>query len=122
VVLAISEWPSGTRPVFVLSRRALPTAPAGAVEERMNAPPAEVYAQLQARGFRHVYVDGGLTAQSFLRAGLVDSLTITRVPVLIGAGIPLFGALDADLPLTLVATRQLASGAVQSEYRVIRAP
>jgi len=120
VVLAMSEWPYGTRPVFVLSSRALPAAPAGAVVERMSAPPVEVYAHLQARGFRHVYVDGGLTAQSFLRAGLVDSLTITRVPVLIGAGIPLFGALDADLQLAHVATRTLASGAVQCEYAIAR--
>jgi len=122
VVLAMAEWPYGTRPVFVLSSRALPAAPAGAVVERMDAPPAEVYATLQARGYRHVYVDGGLTAQSFLRAGLVDSLTITRVPVLIGAGIPLFGPLDADLQLGHVATRTLAGGAVQCEYAIAKRP
>jgi dihydrofolate reductase len=120
VVLAMAQWPYGARPVFVLSTRALPPAPAGAVVERLSATPAQVYAALQARGFRHVYVDGGLTAQSFLRAGLVDRLTMTRVPVLIGAGIPLFGPLDGDMHLQHVATRALASGAVQCEYTIDR--
>lgn len=120
VVLAMAPWPYGARPVFVLSARALPAAPAGATVERLNAPPAQIYAQLQARGFQHVYVDGGLTAQSFLRAGLVDRLTVTRVPVLIGAGIPLFGPLADDVVLKHVATRQLACGAVQSEYAIAR--
>ena len=74
--------------------------------------------QLAARGIRHVYVDGGITIQRFLQAGLIQRLIITRVPVLIGAGIPLFGALQRDIVLTHVATRQYASGLVQSEYLV----
>ena len=116
VVAAFPEWPYGALPVFVLSTRGLPPASAGAVVERMDASPAEVYSQLEARGFQHVYVDGGVTVQRFLRARLIDSLTINRVPVLIGDGIPLFGALNADLSLKLVATRQFACGAVQTEY------
>jgi dihydrofolate reductase len=67
-------------------------------------------------------VDGGLTIQQFLRAGLVQHIVITRVPVLIGDGIPLFGPLDADIHLTHVATRHLAGGAVQSEYTIRAAP
>lgn len=60
-------------------------------------------------------MDGGATIQAFLRAGLVHRLVISRVPVLIGAGIPLFGALDRDIQLRHVATRQFSSGLVQSE-------
>jgi dihydrofolate reductase len=67
---------------------------------------------------RHVYVDGGITIQRFLQAGLIQRLTITRIPVLLGAGIPLFGPLQSDLRLRHVATRQYASGLVQSEYEV----
>jgi hypothetical protein len=44
---------------------------------------------------------------------------ITRVPVLIGSGIPLFGALQRDIPLRHVATRQYAGGLVESEYEVV---
>jgi hypothetical protein len=40
------------------------------------------------------------------------------VPVLIGAGIPLFGPLLHDIPLRHVATRQYKGGLVQSEYEV----
>ncbi|HQN08987.1 MAG TPA: dihydrofolate reductase family protein, partial [Thermoanaerobaculia bacterium] len=74
--------------------------------------------QLAARGFGHVYVDGGRTIQAFLRAGLIQRLVLSRVPVLIGEGIPLFGPLDADVLLTHVATRTFAGGLVQSEYEV----
>jgi dihydrofolate reductase len=67
---------------------------------------------------RHLYVDGGKTIQGFLRAGLIDELTITRVPILIGTGVPLFGSLDHDVRLTHIATRQFENGFVQSKYRV----
>ena len=117
-VLGFETWPYGGKPVFVLSTRALPPLPHGAVAERMSGEPADIVAQLEARGIRHAYVDGGITIQRFLRAGLIQSLTITRVPVLIGSGIPLFSALPRDIVLTHVGTRPYASGLVQSEYVV----
>jgi riboflavin biosynthesis pyrimidine reductase len=82
----------------------------------MSGDPAEIVSQLAARGIQHVYVDGGITIQRFLQAGLIQRLIITRVPVLIGAGIPLFGATHRDIALKHVTTRQYASGLVQSEY------
>jgi riboflavin biosynthesis pyrimidine reductase len=84
----------------------------------MSGTPAEIVSQLAARGLGHIYVDGGLTIQRFLQAGLIQRLVITRVPVLIGTGIPLFGALLHDIMLRHVATRAYASGLVQSEYLV----
>jgi dihydrofolate reductase len=84
----------------------------------MSGAPPEIVSRLAATGARHVYVDGGITIQGFLRAGLIQRLVITRVPVLIGEGIPLFGALPRDVRLRHVATRQYASGLVQSEYHV----
>ena len=93
------SWPYGEKPVFVLSTRTLRAGPAdGAVVERMAGAPAEVVSRLSARGIRHLYVDGGITIQRFLRAGLIQHLTITRVPVLIGSGIPLFGGDAARYP------------------------
>jgi dihydrofolate reductase len=117
-VLAFDAWPYGEKAVFVLSTRPLAPTPPGAVVERMWGEPAEIVSQLEARGFRHAYVDGGITIQRFLRAGLIHRLVVTRVPVLIGEGIPLFGALERDVLLTHVGTRQYAGGLVQSEYVV----
>ena len=117
-VLTFDTWPYGEKPVFVLSTRALASAPAGAMVERMSGDPAEIVSKLDARGIRHVYVDGGNTIQRFLQAGLIQRLIITRVPVLIGAGIPLFGAVPRDILLKHVGTRQYASGLVQSEYLI----
>jgi dihydrofolate reductase len=115
------EWAYHTKkPVFVLSSRPIPAGPAGVTVERMDGPPAEIVAQLAARGIGHIYVDGGITIQRFLRAGLIDRVIVTRVPVLIGTGIPLFGPLERDVKLTHVSTRALASGLVQSEYVVAR--
>jgi riboflavin biosynthesis pyrimidine reductase len=84
----------------------------------MSGDPADVVAQLEARGIRHAYIDGGITIQRFLQAGLIDRLIITRVPVLIGTGVPLFGPLERDLNLRHIATREYLSGLVQSEYIV----
>ena len=117
-VLGFGGWAYGKKPVFVLSSRPIPLPPQGAVVEQLAGAPADIMAQIGARGIRHIYVDGGVTIQRFLGAGLIHRLTITRVPVLIGTGIPLFGALPRDIALTHVATRQYAGGLVQSEYVV----
>ncbi len=117
-VLAFDEWPYGRRAVFVLSHRELVAQPRGAVVERLSGDPKTILAELQSRGFKHAYVDGGITIQEFLRAGLIQRLVITRVPVLIGNGVPLFGPLPGDLRLRHIATRTFASGLVQSEYRI----
>ena len=118
-VLGFEQWPYGDKPVFVLSSRPLGPVPAGAVVEHMAGEPADIVSRLAARGIRHAYVDGGITVQRFLRAGLIQRLIITRVPVLIGSGIPLFGDLTEDIVLGHVGTRQYATGLVQSEYVVL---
>ena len=118
-VLAFPEWPYGDKRVVVLSSRPLDLSAARAgVVEQMSGPPAVIAAQLASGGARHLYIDGGITIQGFLRAGLIQRLVITRVPVLIGSGIPLFGATPRDIPLKHIATREYASGLVQSEYAV----
>jgi len=120
-VLKFEEWPYGDKRVVVLSRKPLDLSGVrrqGARVEQMSGDPGEIAARLEAQGVRHAYIDGGITIQRFLRAGLIQRLIITRVPVLIGTGIPLFGVFDADVPLRHVATRTYASGLVQSEYAV----
>jgi dihydrofolate reductase len=120
-VLAFATWPYGDKRVVVLSSEPVDLSGAlarGGVVERMGGPPVDIVSNLAARGAQHLYVDGGITVQRFLRARLIDRLVITRVPVLIGDGIPLFGSLSQDVQLRHVATRAYPSGLVQSEYDV----
>ena len=118
-VLTFGAWPYGDKRVVVLSSRPVDfSAASGGVVEQMAGTPAEIVSQLAASGAHHLYVDGGITIQGFLRAGLIQRLIITRVPVLIGEGVPLFGALAHDIRLRHIATRHFPSGLVQSEYEV----
>src|SRR5512138_979809 len=119
--LGFGAWPYGDKPVVVLGSRPIDLSTAislGARVEQMAGPPAGIVAALSARGARHAYVDGGATIQRFLEAGLIGRLTITLVPILIGSGIPLFGALAQDVPLRHLATKTYGGGLVQVEYEV----
>src|ERR1700732_536122 len=116
-VLGFAAWPYGDKRVVVLSSAPVDlSAVRGGIVEQMAGPPAEIVSKLAASGAHHLYVDGGITIQRFLRVGLVQRLIITRVPVLIGEGIPLFGPLPRDIRLRHVATKHYASGLVQTEY------
>ena len=116
-VMTFGAWPFGAKPVVVLSSRpASVIAPAGAMCEAMAGTPEQVLHRLASRGMRHAYVDGGITIQRFLAARLIQRMIITRIPVLLGDGIPLFGALAHDIRFVHVATHAYASGLVQSEY------
>ena len=119
LVLTFDTWPYSGKNVVVLSSkpRAVPPHLVDSVEW-LSLPPQDLVGRLAARGATHLYVDGGKTIQGFLRAGLIDELIITRVPILIGTGVPLFGPLNHDVRLTHIATRQFENGFVQSNYRV----
>jgi dihydrofolate reductase len=120
-VLGFDGRPYGRKRVVVLSSRPLDLSVVkDGVVEQMGGNPADIVAKLATTGSQHLYVDGGITVQGFLRAGLVTRLVVTRVPVLIGEGIPLFGSLPHDVRLSHVATRSYPSGLVQSEYEVER--
>lgn len=122
IVMGFETWPYGERRVVILSSQPIDLSAAsarGGRVDRMSGPPANIVSRLSAEGARHVYVDGGITIQDFLRAGLIQRLVINRVPVLIGSGIPLFGALPQDVSLRHVATKAFRGGLVQSEYEVI---
>jgi dihydrofolate reductase len=121
-VLTLATWPYADMRVVVLSNRALDTSVIGGPRvEQMSGPPPEILSRLAASGAQHAYIDGGITVQQFLRAGLIQRLVITRVPVLVGQGIPLFGSLAQDVILRHISTQAYASGLVKSEYEVARA-
>lgn len=114
-VAAFGDWPYGELPVTVLSRRPLPDdAPASV--SCSDEPPQQLLARLAAAGHRHLYIDGGVTIQRFLAAGLIDRLTVTTIPVLLGSGRPLFGPLPDDLAWRLAGSRHYPFGFVQNCY------
>jgi dihydrofolate reductase len=117
--LRFDPWPYEL-PVVVLARRGLAVPPAlqGRVSVSAEAPRA-LLERLGAAGVATVYVDGGVIVQAFLREGLVDEMTVTTVPVLLGGGRPLFGALPADVDVELVDSRCWPFGFVQNRWRVI---
>ena len=120
IVLGFDAWPYGDKPVWVLTHRALPDSlPIGAVVRAVAGDAPDVVRAMDSAGVRHAYVDGGLTIQAFLSAGLIQSLVVNHIPVLLGSGIPLFGALPRDILLRHVATRTYPSGFVQSHYEVL---
>ncbi len=120
VVLKLPTWPYSDKRVVVLSHRPLDFSGITGRVEQMSGEPAQIARELAETGAKHVYVDGGIVIQEFLRSGQIDGITITRVPVLIGEGIPLFGGVRQDIKLRHVSTRQYKSGLVSSEYEIMR--
>ncbi|HKN07370.1 MAG TPA: dihydrofolate reductase family protein [Thermoplasmata archaeon] len=119
-VLAYDSWPYEKKPVIALSATLTEVkVPDDAVCEIMSGPPHQIVARLEKRGVKHIYVDGGVTIRGFLEAGLIQHLTITRVPILLGSGIPLFGVLPHDIRLEHLATQSYSGGLVKSEYRIL---
>ncbi len=121
-VASFRPWPYGATPVVVLSSRleSLPGSTPDTVSLHRGGLAALV-ADLAARGLTRLYVDGGRTIQGFLAENLIDELTITTLPVLLGGGKPLFGAVPADVHLQHQSTRAFECGFVQSTYRVRKA-
>lgn len=119
-VLTLGPW-AYDRPVLVLSQQLanapVPQALQGKVRFSGSSP-REVMNALAAQGVQRVYVDGGQLVQSFLRDGLIADMVISTVPVLLGSGRRLFGALSGDIDWTLLSSRSFASGLVQSSYRL----
>jgi dihydrofolate reductase len=115
-VLSFPEWPYEKK-VFVLST-SLKQIP-GTLNEKATLvamKPAALLNYLSDKGFSNIYVDGGKVIQSFLKEDLIDELIITRVPELIGTGIPLFGYLDNDLRFEHIKTYIYSDGLVKSQY------
>ena len=115
VIAPHAEWPYQGKPVHVVSSTLDPAAaPRVTVHRTLD----QAVAALDAAGYARVYLDGGATVRQLLARGRVQTLTLSRVPVLIGEGFSLFGPLPADVPLEHVSTEVLGGGMVQTTYRV----
>lgn len=118
--LTFDKWPYDL-PVLVLSEQLADAPVPEALKGKLrfsSRTPKDTMEDLARRDVHRVYVDGGRLVQSFLRDGLIADMVITSVPVLIGSGRPLFGALPHDIDLKLVSSRSFPSGLVQSSYRL----
>lgn len=118
-VLSFGAWPYGDTRVIVLSSEAIafPDAIPDSVTHSSEDPLA-LCDRLLREGVKHIYIDGGNTIQRFLSAGLVDEITITIIPILLGAGVSLFGSLEDDVKLSCIDTKRYNFGFVQLKYRV----
>jgi dihydrofolate reductase len=114
------DWPYQGLATFVWSRTLtnddIPAVLADEMVETSALPPAALLDELAGRGLKSVWIDGGMTLQAFLAAGLVDAIVVTKIPILIGRGMPLFGPLPDDVRLEHLDTKSFPSGVVQSSY------
>ena len=114
------KWPYGTMPVIVLSSSLTEVPEELRDRVRIDASaPQELVDKLSQAGYKRMYLDGGKVIQSFLREGLVDEMTITVIPVLIGEGLPLFGKIKKDIKLKLLESKSWKNGFAQSKYEVL---
>lgn len=118
-VLSFGQWPYGQIPVVVLSRNPVSFPPSLAnTLSHSSESPRDLLHRLSGEGTQHVYVDGGATIQGFLSEGLVDQITVTVIPVLLGEGLRLFGQIRSDIHLTHIRTIAYEFGFVQTTYSV----
>lgn len=115
VVLGFPEWLYGSKRCIVLTHR---PAESRHGEEFYAGSPARLVERLGAEGVRRIYVDGGNVIRQFLAAGLLDDLTLSLIPVLLGGGIPLFAGGEPEVPLRLIDSRAWPSGLVQLRYEL----
>ncbi len=115
--LTADQWPYGERRIVVLSRTLREPSPnlPGKVE-MYNGEIPHLIAEMEQQGFQHAYVDGGATITSFLNLQLIDEICLTRAPVLLGGGIPLFGKTDRQIRLENARASAFANDFVQVRY------
>jgi dihydrofolate reductase len=118
-VLTFGPWHYGDTPVIVLSHKPvrIPSQLPDTVSHSSEAP-RMLLQRLAGQGVKHVYVDGGSTIQGFFAESLIDEITITRIPIVIGDGISLFAPMEKDIKLIHQSTTAYEFGFVQSRYSV----
>ena len=117
-VVSFGFWPYD-KPVFVMSRT-LTTIPPDLSDKAflLSSEPRETVETLNAKGYNNLYIDGGLLIQSFLRAGLINELIVSTLPVLLGDDIKHFGHLPSMLKLKLLNSETLVNQMVKTRYQV----
>ena len=119
-VLSFGGWHYEKKVVVLTSREMIIPPELEDKVEILNLPPHALLDDLELCGARHIYLDVGVTIQRFNREGLVDEMTITTIPIMIGEGLPLFGTLDRDVKLGLIKSQSFENGFVQNKYRYVQ--
>lgn len=121
VVKDLKDWSTNGMPIFVLTHHSM-TLQLGKYKnvQLIQGKPSEVISELEDRGINHIYIDGGKTITEFLSESLVDEMIITRIPTLLGKGIPLFGWMENEIKLELISTIDFKDGLVQNKYKVLK--
>ena len=117
-VLGFNEWPYARPiPVFVLSNSLdkLPGKLSGKAEI-VRGELKSIVELLKRKGINNLYIDGGKTIQSFLKEDLIDEMIITRTPILLGSGIPLFDRNNLELEFEHIGTEVYNNILVRSKY------
>jgi len=109
-------WPY-TKPVFVLSHTigSLPAELKGKVE-LLKGEVTEVLQSIRSKGYARLYIDGGVTIHNFLKEDLIDELIISRIPILLGGGIPLFKDFPNELVFKHIKSELFLNEIVQDHY------
>lgn len=113
VVLGFGTWPYEGKRVVVMTHKQYPILHG---EELFSGDPSELVHALGKKGARRAYVDGGNVIQQFLAADLIDDMTISILPILLGNGLPLFGPTVPERRLRLLESRGWPTGLVQVRY------
>lgn len=117
--LTAQQWPYGELPIYVLSK-SVTSAPAsmhGKVRIHAGDIPS-LLNKLTEQGLQHAYVDGGATITSFINLQLINEMTITKAPILLGDGIPLFGKLTKHITLKNAQASSYPNGFIQEKYQL----
>jgi dihydrofolate reductase len=117
IAASVPDWPYTGKRLIVLSNT-LEAVREGA--ELFRGDLTQLTSQLHSDGIKHVWIDGGVTISQFLDLQMVDFITLSVIPVMLGAGIPLFSPIDKELSCQLVSSQSYPSGLVQSTYKVTR--
>lgn len=110
------DWPYPI-PVYVCSRslHSVPEKLADKVQ-LLAGTPKQICEKLSSAGVNHLYVDGGNLIQQFLQAELIDEMTVSTMPILLGAGVPLFGQLNSPIKFKHLGTQCYLGAIVSNHY------